>query len=971
MSQDGFMVAHAASTNAAFLGHERTITACSQPGKGVRHALAEPSLPEPGVHIGKYELIRELGRGGMGAVYLARDTKLGRRVAIKFLHSQSAEHTARFILEGRATAQCHHENIIIIHDVGEHLGNPYMVLEYLQGSPLSKLLGERHSLPPGRAVELIVPVVRALVCAHEHNIVHRDLKPDNIFVTDSGTVKVLDFGIAKLVQEAQGEAESTAVRLLAELGAGTEEDPGASELTRRGVLIGTMPYMSPEQWGAGVVDHRTDIWAAGIILFRMLTGRHPLWPMEGYQLMITGSLDEPMPRIGARLPSLPDEIATVVDRCLIKPRDQRMGSARDLLDALEPLLPGRVARSLRADQCPYAGLSSFQETDAGRFFGRSRDVAAAVTRLDEQPLLGVIGPSGVGKSSFVRAGVVPALKQSGETWTSLVIRPGRQPMDALANLIAPMVGERTPSVAEELAAHQALLDRLHQAPGYLGAVLRHRARTSQQKILLFVDQFEELYTLTDDPHERRAFTACLASVADDTAAPLRLILSLRSDFLDRVAEDERFMAELTRGLFFLLPPGREGMRDALVQPAEMASYHFETADMIEHMLDHLEHTPGALPLLQFAATKLWDMRDSSQRTLTRKSYDAVGGIAGALASHADAVLAELPSGAQILARAVLLRLVTPERTRAIVSLDELGDLSNSPDEVMQLVEHLVRARLLVVQSGQAEADQAGSRKTVEIVHESLLKSWPLLRRWLDENQDDAAFLEQLRSAARQWERRGRPAGLLWRGETMEEAERWYRRYRGELPIAQREYLQAVFAQAARAVRARRLIVAGVIALLSVLVAAAAVALVVISDAQLEAESQANEAERQLGRAQVAETEARAERERAVAASKQVERANHELEGKNAELLAAVEAAEGARREAEAARERSEEAQRRARHDRQRAEDNERQARAAEGQAQRANARLQALLEQERRRIRELEEQAAYTSVIEELRGSED
>jgi hypothetical protein len=431
------------------------------------------------------------------------------------------------------------------------------------------------------------------------------------------------------------------------------------------------------------------------------------------------------------------------------------------------------------------------------------------------------------------------------------------------------------------------------------------------------------------------------------------------------------MAELTRGLFFLLPPGREGMRDALVQPAEMASYHFETADMVEHMLDHLEHTSGALPLLQFAATKLWDMRDGPQRTLTRKSYDAIGGIAGALASHADAVLAELPSGAQILARAVLLRLVTPERTRAIVSLDELGDLSHSPDEVMQLVEHLVRARLLVVQSGHAEAIETGSRKTVEIVHESLLKSWPLLRRWLDENQDDAAFLEQLRSAARQWERRGRPAGLLWRGETMEEAERWYRRYRGELPAVQREYLQAVFAQAARAVRTRRLILAGVIAFLSALVAAAAVALVVISDAQLEAESQAKEAERQLGRAQVAETEAKAERERAVGASKQVERANRELESKNAELQAAVLAAEAARREAEAARERSEEAQRRARYDRQRAEDNERQARAAQGQAQRANARLQALLEQERRRIRELEKQAAYTSVIEELRGSDD
>ncbi len=137
------------------------------------------------------------------------------------------------------------------------------------------------------------------------------------------------------------------------------------------------------------------------------------------------TLDEPMPSVRAASASVPDELAAVIDRCLAKPVDARMHTAQALLDALEPLQPTRAARGLRADQRPYAGLGAVQEADAGRFFGRARDIAAACARLRDQPLLGVVGASGVGKSSFVRAGIVPGLQQSGEAWTSLVLRPGR------------------------------------------------------------------------------------------------------------------------------------------------------------------------------------------------------------------------------------------------------------------------------------------------------------------------------------------------------------------------------------------------------------------------------------------------------------------------------------------------------------------------------------------------------------------
>ncbi|HWU86556.1 MAG TPA: protein kinase, partial [Kofleriaceae bacterium] len=927
--------------------HQATISAVQEEPISPDMLLEEPapasSLPTPGERVGQYEIIRELGRGGMGAVFAARDTKLGRKVAIKFLTGDTdPEITARFILEAKATARCSHENIIVIHEVGEHGRHPFMVLEYLQGAPLTQLLQDGRKLPPAQAVELMVPVVRALTVAHAHNIVHRDLKPDNIFVTDSGTIKVLDFGIAKLVQGGDEDVAAAVRSAAAAKAAGPKPaSPGPAglghvdtrELTRRGTLVGTLPYMSPEQWGAAgaVVDHQTDLWAAGIILFEMVAGQHPLAPRQGWDLMITGVLQEPMPSVRGFCPTIPDELADVIDRCLQKPKAQRFGSARELLDALEPLLPGRYVRRLRSDESPYAGLKSFQESDAHRFFGRSRDVAAAVARLRDAPLLGIVGPSGVGKSSFVRAGVVPALKASGEQWSALVVRPGRTPMAALAYALTPMMSTTsgttmTSTVSGDLSQQQALLERLYAEPGFLGAALRSRARSRNQHILLFVDQFEELYTQVADPRERLAFTACLAGVCDDATTPLRLVLSLRSDFLDYVAEAPALMAELTRGLLFLTPPNRDGLRDALIQPAEMAGYQFESPAMVESMLDHLQHTPGALPLLQFAASQLWEMRDRERRVLTTASYDRIGGIAGALASHADAVVAECTAREQALVRAVFLRLVTPERTRRIVPVNELWELSPDAGEVHRVIDRLVHARLVVGQTAATESGGAAAGGSLEIVHESLIQSWPLLRRWLDETQEDAGFLEQLRNAAKQWQAKGYPQGLLWRGEAMQEAKLWHSRYRGELPDLQSAYLNAVFSLSAKATRRRRIAVFGAIGLLSALVVAAGVALVMIRDAQQEATAQAARVKDQLTLTQAAEASANAERSKAITAAQQ-------LEHQNASLVAAMDAANKARLEAEHARTEAEHARTEAEDAQQRAEKSKRHERRSR---QRAN-----------------------------------
>ncbi len=924
----------------------------------------DSTLPQPGAHVEQYEIIRELGRGGMGAVFLARDTKLARLVAIKFLHRGGGELTERFIVEARATARCSHENIVVIHQVDEHNGHPFMVLEYLKGQPLAALL--RHGpLAPQRTLEIIVPVVRALACAHALDIVHRDLKPENVFITDTGIIKVLDFGIAKILPQPSLAASRPELAFES----AREGFSTINTLTNAGALVGTFPYMSPEQWGADDIDHRSDLWAVGILLFQMLTGRHPLAPLSRDRLMTIGALDEPMPLLRqalAELPpgtELPDALIDVVDRCLVKPKRDRIDSAQTLLAALEALLPSRYGRALDAGESPYLGLSAFQESDADRFFGRSNEIADVLTRLHSQPLVSVVGPSGVGKSSFIRAGVTPALKSTDTPWESFVLRPGRHPLAAIASMLLPLDSSAADSDRDHASAHDSLVERLRREPGYLGTALRYRARSSGRHILLFIDQLEELYTLVPDKETRTTFTACLAGVADDATTPLRVIVSIRSDFLDRVVEDSRFMTEMMASLVLLPPPDRSGLKAALTQPAEMVGYRFEDPDTVTHMLDALEDTPGALPLLQFAASKLWEARDRRERLLTAASYAHIGGITGALASHADTVLASLPSSEKVLARAVFQCLVTPERTRAIASIDELSALSSDPESVQRLIHHLVSARLLSVQ---VDDDSDGS--AVEIVHESLIHSWPLLRRWLDEHEDDAAFLEQLRIIAKQWQARDQPVDLLWRGETLDEARRWHRRYSGPLTALQSDYLQAAFAQAERTVRLKRLAIAGVMSFLVLLVVAGSIALLRIRSAEKSAQEQATAAraaEKQV-RSQLALVKAK-ERARALAEAKkqaaeeETERANQTIREKqaaladaNAQLRAALATAQSAQAQAEQDSARARAALQETERAKARAEDESHRARQASAEARQARDEVRRMLERERDRAERLE-----------------
>ena len=775
-----------------------------------------------GIRIGQYEFIRSLGHGGMGEVFLARDLRLGRLVAIKRLSAPSAELAERFLREARTTARCTHENIVVIHEVGEQQGAPYMVLEYLRGQTMREWLleheasaGAHASVSPNRAVEMMLPVVRALSYAHERGIVHRDLKPENVMLTRSGVIKVLDFGIAKSLR-ASGSDDKLGSDSIAEWVTDLESLRAAHVMgVYSSARIGTLPYMSPEQMNAGVIDHRSDIWAVGIMLFELVTGRHPLPSGSKSEFLRVADLNEDMPPVQSSMPKGSPELgvlAGVIDRCLLKHPAHRTPSARVLLAELHALSQdGRTVHAGENDN-PFLGLTAFQEGDAERFFGREREIEQLVNDLRNRPLLAVVAPSGAGKSSLIRAGLIPALQRTGEGWDAHVVRPGSSPLAALATILGPETQssedeqptdetQPAPNLRLRTSSAQAtlvpLLQRMRSEPGYMGARLRARAHSKLRRIIIVIDQLEELYTLGTPADERAAFFDSLAAAADDAASPLRVILSMRSDFLDRLTEDRRLGTEVARGLMLLPPMDRDGMRQALLRPLEAVSYRFESPTMIDRMVLSLARTPGALSVLQFTASRLWELRDSRRRLLTEAGYEQLGGVAGALATHADSVFTGLSSARRLLTRAIFERLVTPERTRMLVSISELRALHTQPRVVDDLLQHLATMRLLVIERG-AEGENA----RVELVHESLIERWPMLARWLEENQEDAAMLARVRSAARDWERSGRPPGLLWTGATALEARAWQQRYSGALGRSELRFLANVRRTASRARVAR-------------------------------------------------------------------------------------------------------------------------------------------------------------------------
>src|SRR4051812_37529049 len=287
-----------------------------------RYNCAHPMAIAPGTKLGPYEIVSPVGAGGMGEVYRARDQRLGRDVAIKVLPaslSRDAERLRRFEQEARAAAALNHPDIRAVFDIGTHDGSPYLVTELLEGETLRERMQAR-ALSPRKAVDYAQQIARGLVAAHEKGILHRDLKPENIFVTGGGQVKILDFGLAKLMQP-EGSASAS-------------DSPTLASGTAAGVVLGTVGYMSPEQVRGLAVDARSDLFSLGTILYEMVSGKRAFGGDTPADTMSAILKEEPPPLTDIQQ-NIPPGLARIVEHSLEKNPADRFQSARDVVFALE------------------------------------------------------------------------------------------------------------------------------------------------------------------------------------------------------------------------------------------------------------------------------------------------------------------------------------------------------------------------------------------------------------------------------------------------------------------------------------------------------------------------------------------------------------------------------------------------------------------------------------------------------------
>jgi hypothetical protein len=505
----------------------------------------------PVERIDEYQLGELLGRGGMGAVYLAQDTLLDRPVAIKLISLAVApEQRRRLLVEARAAARIKHPNVVTVYRVGETDGQPYVVYELIPGKTLQELA---RPTPWPKVVELAVGVARGLAAAHEVGVLHRDIKPGNIMLSETGEVVLLDFGLAKIAEE--------------EPAAGPAPARAGDGVTAAGVRMGTPRYMSPEAWRGEAASPQSDIYSLGVVLFELSAGRGPFGDASGDELAHRAMTDQPA-SLRQAAPWVPPALADIVDRCLRRDPGERFGSATALRAELESLQTRRAleavdrlrARGAPPTDNPYRGPAAFRAADQAFFFGRRAELAQLVDRLQKSPFVLVAGDAGVGKTSLCRAGLLPLVTEGAlggpRHWAAEAIEPGRRPLAALAAALGPhLAGTDVEALAR--TRPDELVERLRRGHGPCSAHL------------LLVDGLEQLVTEAD-PEEARITSAILGLIARPSPT-LRLVATVRTDHITRVAALPGLDAVIGPAAYILLPPrSEEAVREIITGPAALA-----------------------------------------------------------------------------------------------------------------------------------------------------------------------------------------------------------------------------------------------------------------------------------------------------------------------------------------------------------------------------------------------------------------
>jgi WD40 repeat protein/DNA-binding SARP family transcriptional activator len=453
---------------------------------------------------------------------------------------------------------------------------------------------------------------------------------------------------------------------------------------------------------------------------------------------------------------------------------------------------------------PFKGLQYFDEEDSDLFFGRELLTAKLVRRLRELPspagdrealrkegsgvrfLSVVIGASGSGKSSLVRAGLIPALKkgstlldgtkppQGSTDWQVHILTPTAHPLEALATELM--------RDSDSVATTARLIDDLAQEPRSLALFLARK--NSKRHIVLVVDQFEELFTLCRDEFEREAFIDNLLNLVSSAQSNTTLIMTLRADFYAHLAQYPELRDAVAQQQEYIGPMTAEELRLAIEQPARRGHWEFEPG-LVDLILRDVGDEPGALPLLSHALLETWKRR--AGHTLTLKGYADAGGVHGAIAHTAESIYQNLSPEEQAIARDIFLRLTElgegTEDTRRRVSFEELTSSSENSDHVRAVLNKLAEARLITL-----------GENTVEVAHEALIREWPTLGEWLNQDREGLRLHRHLTEAAYEWELLGRDPGALYRGAHLAQARAWAKLHPNSLNTSERVFLNVFIEQ---------------------------------------------------------------------------------------------------------------------------------------------------------------------------------
>ena len=732
--------------------------------------LVEVAVPE---RLRGYVLRGRIGEGANGVVWRAAQPGIGREVAIKAIRPELANQPAfvrRFEAEAQLVAALEHPHIVSLFDFWRDPDGAYLVMPYLLGGSLAARL-EQGPLEPEAAFQMLQEIGAALTYAHRRGVVHRDVTPNNVLLDDDGNAYLADFGVATLLGEVSAQY--------------VEGSPSAA-------------YLSPELLAGERGSPAADVFSLGVLTEAMLTD-------------------------GARSPAVAEVAACAMERA----PDDRYASIDEFLEALADAMGGAtepvaVRHELRN---PYKGLRAFGEPDAPDFFGRDRLVTELVDHVGRHRLVGVVGPSGCGKSSLVRAGLLPKVRRGAlpgsERWLVTDMYPGARPFAELESALLRVAVDRP----DDLEAR--LIDGDWE--GLAGELLPWDG-----ELLLLVDQFEELFTVTAAVEERRRFLDVLVGLASDPRHRVRVVVTMRADFYDRPLEYPEFAELLRRGLVSVSTPGRESMIEAAAAPAQAEGLELE-AGLADAIVGDVVDQPGGLPLLEYALTELFRHRYGTR--LTAAGYRRTGGVLGALGTRAEELYRQQDASGREAVRQALLRLVnvaeSVDHTRRRIPLGELQGLGIDSEVLDSVLDTFVSHRLLTL-----DRDPETREPTVEVAHEALLTRWDRLRTWIDDRRDDLVFHRRLTASMAEWRASGGQAEYLLTGGRLDHYEAFIADTDLAISSDEAEFLRisrtATDEAAAQRRRRRRLVLTAFAAAAVIAAVLAVVALVAQQRAEQEA-----------------------------------------------------------------------------------------------------------------------------------------